>query len=92
VGEASNGAEALEIVEEVQPDVVVMDMHMPIMDGIEATKILKYRFPHIDVVIVSGSDDPATIKEIIEAGASASIDKDKLSELVVHLEAGPAGA
>ncbi len=90
VGEASNGAEALEIVEEVLPDVVIMDMHMPIMDGIEATKILKYRFPDIEVIIVSGSVDPATIKEITDAGASASIDKDRLNDLVVHLDAGSA--
>ena len=90
VGEASNGAEALEIVEEVQPDVVIMDMHMPIMNGLEATKILKYRFPDLEVVIVSGSDDPANIAEIIEAGASTSIDKDKLGDLVVHLENGSA--
>lgn len=87
VGEASNGAEALEVVEEVQPDVVIMDMHMPIMNGIEATRILKYRFPDIEVIIVSGSDDPAILKEIIDAGASASIDKDKLDELVVRLDA-----
>ncbi len=88
VGEASNGAEALEIVEEVEPDVVVMDMHMPIMNGIEATRILKYRFPHIEVIIVSGSDDPANLKEIIAAGATSSFDKDDLNELVDHLDTG----
>ena len=82
VGEASNGAEALEVVEEVLPDVVVMDMHMPIMNGLEATRILKYRFPDIEVVIVSGSDDPLMLKEIIAAGASASVDKEDLEQLV----------
>ena len=86
VGEASNGAEALEIVEEVLPDVVVMDMHMPIMNGLEATRILKYRFPDTEVIIVSGSDDPAMLKEIIAAGARASVDKEDLEQLVGHLD------
>jgi CheY-like chemotaxis protein len=90
VGEASNGAEALEIVEEVRPDVVVMDMKMPIMDGLEATKILKYRFPDLEVIIVSGSDDPVSNKELLDAGASASIDKDKLEDLLLRLDAGAA--
>lgn len=85
VGEASNGAEALEVVEEARPDVVVMDMHMPIMNGLEATRILKYRFPDIEVIIVSGSDDPMTLKEIIAAGASTSVDKENLEALVGHL-------
>lgn len=88
VGEASNGAEALEVVEEVRPDVVVMDMHMPIMNGIEATRILTYRFPDIEVIIVSGSDDPVTLKEIITAGATTSVDKENLEELVGHLGGG----
>ena len=87
VGEASNGAEALELVEELHPDVVVMDMHMPIMNGIEATRIVKYRFPDIEVIIVSGSDDPENLKEIIDAGATTNIDKDNLNELVDHLGA-----
>ena len=45
VGEANNGAEAISVVEELQPDAVVLDLRMPLMDGIEATKILRYRFP-----------------------------------------------
>ncbi len=85
VGEASNGAEALEVVEAARPDVVVMDMHMPIMNGIEATRILTYRFPDIEVIIVSGSDDPMTLKEIIAAGATTSVDKENLDELAGHL-------
>ena len=88
VGEGNNGAEALELVEELRPDVVVMDMKMPIMDGVEATRILKYRFPEVEVIIVSGSDDPVSVKEILEAGASASIDKGKLDDLVLRLDEG----
>ena len=88
VGEASNGADALEVVEEARPDVVVMDMHMPIMNGIEATRILTYRFPDIEVIIVSGSDDPVTLKEIIDAGATTSVDKENLEELAGHLGGG----
>ena len=86
VGEASNGAEALEVVEEVQPDVVVMDMKMPIMDGVEATKTLRYRFPDIEIILFSGSDDPIAHEEMLQAGADASVDKADLEELVIRLE------
>lgn len=86
VGEATNGAEAISVAEELQPDAVVIDLRMPLMDGIEATRILRYRFPDLRIIVMSGSDDPLMVKEISAAGADAAVDKDKLDELVLHLD------
>ena len=85
VGEATNGAEALTVAEELQPDAVVIDLRMPLMDGIEATRILRYRFPDLQIIVMSGSDDPVLSRQISAAGADISVDKDDLSELVIHL-------
>ncbi len=86
VGEATNGAEALAVVEELQPDAVVLDLRMPLMDGIEAARILRYRFPDLQIIVMSGSDDPLMVREISAAGADAAVDKDNLEELVIHLD------
>jgi DNA-binding NarL/FixJ family response regulator len=51
--EASNGQEALRIVEQEQPDVVLMDVRMPIMSGLEATRQIKERWPHVKVIVLS---------------------------------------
>lgn len=91
VGEARNGAEAIELVEDLRPDVVVMDLKMPIMDGVEATRTLRYRFPDLEIILFSGSDDPIAHDEMLQAGADASVDKDHLDELVVRLEKGSEG-
>ena len=53
VGEAANGREALERVEELAPHVVVMDLVMPVMDGVEATREIKRRFPDVEVVALT---------------------------------------
>lgn len=86
VGEACNGAEAVALAEELRPDVVVMDMKMPLMDGVEATKALKYRFPDLEIIIFSASGDPIAHDEMLEAGADASVDKGNLDDLVIRLE------
>ncbi len=86
IGEASNGIEALEATAELHPDVVVMDMKMPLMDGLEATRLMKERFPDIDIIIISGSDDPAMMRRILAAGATASIDKGNLEHLSAQID------
>ena len=86
VGEATNGAEALSVVEELQPDAVVLDLRMPLMDGIEAARILRYRFPDLRIIVMSGSDDPVLMKQISASGADAAVDKDNLEDLVIHLD------
>lgn len=86
VGEASNGVEALSAADELRPDVVVIDNRMPLMDGIEAAKILRHRYPDLRIIVMSGSDDPLMVKEMRAAGADAAVDKENLEDLVIHLD------
>jgi DNA-binding NarL/FixJ family response regulator len=75
VGEASDGAEGLAVVEALVPDGVVIDVKMPVMDGIEATRRIKERHPYIKVVGFSSADDDATGAIMRGAGASSTIVK-----------------
>lgn len=69
VGEATSGEEALSVCEELQPDLVLMDIHMPGMNGLEATREIKQRHPQTKVVILSVSDDIADLFTAIQFGA-----------------------
>lgn len=70
VGEAADGAEAVRRVEELRPQVVVMDIQMPVMDGIEATRRIAARFPGVRVLAFSTFDDLAVVVRALEAGAA----------------------
>jgi two-component system response regulator NreC len=83
VGEALNGREALELTESLQPDIVLMDITMPEMDGLEATRQLKARFPHIHVLVLTMHRSDDYFFEMLKAGASGYILKGaKTSELI----------
>ncbi len=73
VGEASDGAEAVELAEKLLPDVVLMDVRMPVMDGIEATRLITGSVPRSRVIVLTSHDDPALRRRAEEAGASAYI-------------------
>lgn len=73
VAEASNGKEALEILEKQDPDLIIMDISMPEMDGIEATKAIKMSYPSIKVLALTMVADSHKIRSMIEAGASGYI-------------------
>jgi len=75
VGIAANGREALETVRELMPDVVLMDIAMPIMDGVEATRRIHKEFPKVKVLALTQYDDKAHVFAVIEAGASGFISK-----------------
>lgn len=77
VGEAATGEEALAKARETHPDVAVLDVRMPQMNGIEATKRLKEEMPALGVVVMSAVDTDAEIFEAIEAGANGYILKDE---------------
>lgn len=76
VGVADNGQVAIQQVEALQPDVVLMDIRMPIMDGREATRIICQRFPNIKVLVVSTFDEDDYIRHSIRAGAKGYLLKD----------------
>lgn len=69
IGEAANGIELVNLVEQSNPDIVVTDIKMPQMDGVEATKLIREQYPHIEVIALSMFDDEQLILEILEAGA-----------------------
>jgi DNA-binding NarL/FixJ family response regulator len=69
VGEAEDGQEAVELCEKSQPDVVLMDLIMPRMDGIEATRVISQRWPHIHVLVLTSFTEKDMIQGALDAGA-----------------------
>ncbi|MEL7354700.1 MAG: response regulator transcription factor [Cyanobacteria bacterium P01_A01_bin.116] len=76
VGEAENGKVAVEKVEALQPDLVLMDVRMPVMDGVTATRLIRDRFPNIKVLVLSTFDDDEYIGQAMEGGAIGYLLKD----------------
>lgn len=70
VGEAADGREALERVAELRPDVVVMDLLMPVMNGVEATRAIRSAYPEVEVVALTSVLDDRMVVDAVEAGAS----------------------
>jgi DNA-binding NarL/FixJ family response regulator len=81
-GEAENGREAIERARQLCPDLVVTDLSMPVMNGIEEARLLKQLMPAVPVIIYTAHSDPFIEKEARSAGASAVISK---SEAVATL-------
>ena len=73
VGEASGGYETIDLVEKTQPDVLVLDLSMPDLDGIAVTKQIKPQFPNMHILILTIHEDQALLREAIKAGASGYI-------------------
>ena len=83
VGEAGNGREAVELAATLRPDVVVMDVAMPELNGIEATRRLTAENPHIRVVALSMHKDSVYVREILRAGARGYLLKDSVADDLV---------
>jgi DNA-binding NarL/FixJ family response regulator len=76
VGEASNGREAVELCRKLRPELVLMDVRMPEMDGLEATREIKGELPTTSVLVVTTYDNPDYLFEAVEAGAAGYVLKD----------------
>ncbi len=73
IGTVNNGQDLVKLVSLKQPKLVITDIRMPIMDGIEATKRIKQQFPHILVLVMTMFDQPETVKRMLDAGATGYI-------------------
>ncbi len=88
IGEADDGREAIIKVEELMPDIVLMDISMPLLNGLDATRQIKKRFPEVRVLILTMHMDDAYILEVMQAGASGYIIKKAVpTELVAAIQA-----
>ena len=76
VGTATDGSEAIELVNTKQPDLVLMDLKMPVMNGVEATRLVKVNNPNIKVLVLTTYDDDQWVVDAILAGASGYLLKD----------------
>jgi DNA-binding NarL/FixJ family response regulator len=85
VGEAGDGAEAVELAQALKPDVVLMDVSMPTVNGLQATRKLKALQPEIAVVVLTAYDDEEQVYHAIRAGASAYYAKDVSPERLVDV-------
>ena len=83
VGQASDGREAVELARTLDPDVVLMDVSMPVLDGFEATREIRSAGEDVRVLMLTGSNSRADVDRSREAGASGYVTKDRIaSELV----------
>ena len=79
-GRARNGREAVALAEEIAPDAVVVDIEMPVLDGVEATRRLREAAPDLPIVAVSGHDYEERVLEIRQAGADDYVRKARLAD------------
>jgi DNA-binding NarL/FixJ family response regulator len=84
VGRARNGEEAVQLVETLDPDIVLMDISMPVMDGIEATQRISENGARASVLVLTGSDAPNDIDAARRAGASGYVTKDRIAAELVQ--------
>jgi two-component system nitrate/nitrite response regulator NarL len=84
VGRARNGAEALDLALELEPDVVLMDISMPVMDGVEATRRIRESRPDACVLMLTGSNAAADVDRARDAGASGYVTKDRIASQLVE--------
>ena len=84
VGAAQDGAEAVDLAAQKQPDLILMDLKMPIMNGIEATREIRAKFPNIKILVLTTYDDDEWVFDAIRAGASGYLLKDTPRQKIVE--------
>lgn len=83
VGEASNGAEAIDLIHDLNPDVLILDMEMPVMDGVEVARRLQGMKSPVRILVLSAYDDRQYIIEMLKMGASGYLIKDEAPEVII---------
>ena len=84
IGSAENGLHAIELADELGPDAVVIDLHMPLLDGVTAVARLRKDHPHLCLIALTGDRDPELLEAVREAGADAVLHKDALVDTLVE--------
>ena len=84
VGRAHDGKEAVKLALALEPDVVLMDIAMPVMDGVEATKRIRKKLPEILILMLTGSNSSADVDRSRRAGAAAYVTKDRIASQLVE--------
>jgi len=85
VGEAEEGNQAIEMVGKLRPDVVLMDIGMPIMDGVRATQAIKRQYPDVKVVMLTSHEDEDDVLDAFSSGANSYCLKETPPEMLVHV-------
>jgi NarL family two-component system response regulator LiaR len=92
VGQVKNGQEAVELCEQFQPDVILMDLVMPEMDGVKATRIIRERWPQVQVIALTSFQEKELVQDALQAGAISyllkNVSMDDLTEAVRAAHAG----
>ncbi len=88
VAAASNGLEAIELAEELSPDAVVVDLHMPLLDGVSAVSRLRRDHPHLCLIVLTGDSDAGLHGAAIAAGADGVLEKHAMARGLVDRLAG----
>ncbi len=84
VGEAENGEDAIRLCDEVKPDVILMDIIMPGTNGIEATRVIKQRYPHVQIITLTSSSDTSNVTAAVQAGATSYLLKNVSHDQLVN--------
>ncbi|HTZ07404.1 MAG TPA: response regulator transcription factor [Gaiellaceae bacterium] len=84
VGSAPDGLAAIELVEELEPDAVVIDLHLPLVDGVAAVARLRKDHPDLCLLALTGDPDPELHRAVTDAGADAVLLKDDLAESLIE--------
>jgi NarL family two-component system response regulator LiaR len=84
IGEAADGEEAVKLASELTPDVVIMDISMPNLDGLQATQQIKEKYPNVAVLVLTVHTDDECILEILKAGAAGYLIKSAFGDEVIH--------
>jgi DNA-binding NarL/FixJ family response regulator len=84
VGQAADGAEAVKLAAALEPDVVLMDISMPLMDGFQATRQIRKQQPQARVLVLTGSDSRSDVDRAREAGAAGYVTKDRIAAELIE--------